>query len=74
MAKKLTVVERIERLEQVCHKPSGTVLSRCMMTRPSSGMQWNLGLGKMSCPKKWFIADTIEGCLTLAEKAYGLKE
>jgi len=72
MPKKLTVVERIERLEQVCPKPSGTVLSRCMM-RTSAGVQWNLGLGKMSCPKKWFIADTIEGCLTLAEKAY-LKE
>jgi len=73
MPKKLTVVERIERLEQVCPKPSGTVLSRCMEAPPKQGVRWNLGLGKMHSGKKWFTADTIEGCLTLAEKAY-LKE
>jgi len=44
----------------------GTIITRSFT--PASGMQWTIGFGNMNMPKQFFIGNTIEEALSLAER------
>jgi hypothetical protein len=60
---------RIAALEKKCVRPTipGTTISR---TITDSGPAWCIAVGPLSMPKAFFYGQTIEECLSDAEKAF----
>ncbi len=61
----MTIDERISRLENLTPSTvKGTTITRIL---DKVGLKWSLGLGAMHEPKLFYVGETIEEILTLAE-------